>query len=65
MIARSRMLMCPEAPYETNGFAPNVVFPCGAIPEPDGSVKVYYGASDNFECLAETTVQELLDSCKY
>ena len=63
LVARSRMLMCPEMPYETNGFAPNVVFPCGAVPEPDGSLKLYYGAADNFECLAETTVQALLDEC--
>ena len=63
LVARSRMLMCPEMPYETNGFAPNVVFPCGAVPEPDGSLKLYYGAADNFECLAEATVQALLDEC--
>lgn len=64
LIARSRMLMCPDMPYETNGFAPNVVFPCGAVPEPDGSLKLYYGAADNFECLAETTIQALLDECR-
>ena len=62
VIGRSKMLMCPEAPYETSGFVPNVVFPCGAVPEDDGRIRIYYGAADNFECLAETTLGEVLDS---
>ena len=60
VLGRSNILLCPEAPYETNGFVPNVVFPCGAVPEEDGRIRLYYGAADNFECLAETTLEEVL-----
>ena len=60
VLGRSNSLLCPEAPYETNGFVPNVVFPCGAVPEEDGRIRLYYGAADNFECLAETTLEEVL-----
>ncbi len=56
-------LIAPEAVYEVEGFRTNVIFPGGMIAEPDGSVKIYYGASDTVECLAETTVQELLALC--
>ncbi|MBS3770939.1 MAG: hypothetical protein KGY70_17325 [Bacteroidales bacterium] len=31
----------PEEIYETTGYVPNVVFTCGALPEPDGSIKIY------------------------
>ena len=62
LLGRSKILMCPEAPYETNGFVPNVIFPCGAVPEEDGRIRLYYGAADNFECLAETTLAEVLAS---
>jgi predicted GH43/DUF377 family glycosyl hydrolase len=57
------MLLAPEELYETNGFVPNVVFPTGAILEPDGMLKIYYGASDNFECLAEAKLDELVEAC--
>ena len=56
-------LIAPEDVYEVEGFRTNVIFPGGMIAEPDGSVKIYYGASDTVECLAETTVQELLALC--
>ncbi len=54
-------LMVPQAKYEQSGFVPNVIFPCGAIPEPDGTLKIYYGAADNYECLVETDLEQLLD----
>lgn len=54
-------LMVPETPYETeNGFRNDVIFPGGMIAEPDGSVKIYYGAADTVECLAIATVDGLL-----
>jgi predicted GH43/DUF377 family glycosyl hydrolase len=58
-------IMRPEADYEERGFVPNVLFPCGAIPEKDGSLKIFYGASDNYECLVETRMEHILDALKY
>ena len=54
-------LIAAEYPYETDeGFRTNVIFPGGMIAEEDGTVKIYYGASDTVECLAETTIRDLL-----
>ena len=41
----------------------NVVFACGAIVEPDGEVKVYYGAADTSICVATGTLNQLILSC--
>jgi predicted GH43/DUF377 family glycosyl hydrolase len=61
IIARSRSpLMSPEADYEMRGFYGHVVFTCGCVPEPDGTVRIYYGAADTVTCLAETTVDEII-----
>ncbi len=54
----------PEESYERTGDVPNVVFPCGAIAEPDGTLKMYYGAADTYIALAEAKIQELVDACK-
>ncbi len=56
-------LMTPETPYETEGFRGNVLFPGGMILEPDGEVKIYYGAADTVECLATAHVDDLLALC--
>lgn len=57
-------LIAPEMAYETDmGFRTNVIFPGGLIAE-DGRVKIYYGASDTVECLAESSVDELIALCK-
>ena len=58
-------LIAPEADYEVcEGFRQNVIFPGGIIAEPDGQVKIYYGAADTVECLAESTIDELIGLCK-
>jgi predicted GH43/DUF377 family glycosyl hydrolase len=57
-------VMRPEAEYEQTGFVPNVIFPTGAILEDDGILKIYYGAADNYECLAETRLEDLLATIK-
>lgn len=58
-------LIAPETDYEVSqGFRQNVIFPGGMILEPDGEVKIYYGASDTVECLATAHVEELLSLCK-
>jgi beta-1,4-mannooligosaccharide/beta-1,4-mannosyl-N-acetylglucosamine phosphorylase len=57
-------LISPEEEYETNGFRNNVIFPGGMILEPNGEVKIYYGAADTVECLATADVNALLALCE-
>ena len=57
-------LMQPEADYEVKGFYGNVVFACGAITAPDGTVTIYYGASDESTAAARTTVAKILSTMK-
>ena len=57
-------LIVPDMPYEADyGFRQNVIFPGGLIVEDDGSVKIYYGAADSVECVAFSTVEELVALC--
>ena len=57
-------LIVPDMPYESDyGFRQNVIFPGGMIVEDDGSVKIYYGAADSVECIAFSTVEELVALC--
>jgi predicted GH43/DUF377 family glycosyl hydrolase len=53
-------IMTPELPFENYGHAPNVLFASSHVVEPDGSVKIYYGASDRYQCVADSSVEELL-----
>ncbi|MCK5172278.1 MAG: glycoside hydrolase family 130 protein [Planctomycetes bacterium] len=63
VIARSkRPLMSPEAEYEVKGFYGNVVFACGAITRDDGTVTIYYGASDEFTAAANTTIDKIIST---
>ncbi len=56
-------VLVPEAGYETReGFRTNVVFPGAAILEPDGMIKLYYGAADTVICLAEAKLEDVLAS---
>lgn len=58
-------LIAPETDYETSeGYRQHVIFPGGMILEPNGEVKIYYGASDTVECLATADVDELTALCK-
>lgn len=54
-------ILSPEAPYEVDGFKPNVVFTCGAIAKGD-DLTIYYGAADESMCAASFSVKEILDS---
>jgi beta-1,4-mannooligosaccharide/beta-1,4-mannosyl-N-acetylglucosamine phosphorylase len=56
-------IITPREPYERAGDVPNCIFSNGAVVEPDGEVKVYYGACDTTICLATTTVADLLAAC--
>lgn len=60
ILRRTRQpIMMPEAPFEREGFVPNVVFPAGAVERGD-SLLVYYGAADAFVGLVEWNLGELL-----
>ena len=59
----SHFIFGPETPYERTGDVPNVVFPCGAIVEDDGTMKMYYGAADTCIALAEANVEEIVKLC--
>lgn len=59
-------LIAPELSHETDhGYRTNVIFPGGMILEPDGEVKIYYGASDTVECLATANVNDLIALCDF
>ncbi len=60
---------CPDAIlyvkelYEMVGQVPNVVFPGAVVPEPDGTVKLYYGAADYVQCVATANLSDLINAC--
>ena len=57
-------LLAPDMPYETDeGFRQNTIFPGGMILEDDGEVKIYYGASDAYECMCTAHVDDLIKLC--
>ncbi|RLD62821.1 MAG: glycosidase, partial [Bacteroidetes bacterium] len=37
----------------------------GHVVMPDGTIKIYYGSSDENICMAETTIEQLLQSLNY
>lgn len=57
-------VLVPETEYELDGFRGSVLFPGGMLLEPDGDVKIYYGAADTVECLATAHVDNLLAMIK-
>jgi beta-1,4-mannooligosaccharide/beta-1,4-mannosyl-N-acetylglucosamine phosphorylase len=55
----------PEAPYETTGFVPNVVFPCSVLRCPaTDRLAIYYGAADTHIALAFAYLDELIEIAK-
>lgn len=56
-------ILQPEAPYEITGYVHNVVFTCGAVPEDDGTLKLYWGAADTVMCVGTANIAELVDLC--
>lgn len=56
-------ILQPEDPWEITGYVPNVVFTCGAVPEQDGSVKIYWGGADSVMCVGSANIDELVDLC--
>ncbi|MCF6242239.1 MAG: glycoside hydrolase family 130 protein [Bacteroidales bacterium] len=53
--------MFPETKYEKEGFFGNVVFTNGHVVLPDGTINIYYGTSDEYTCMAQTSINELLN----
>jgi beta-1,4-mannooligosaccharide/beta-1,4-mannosyl-N-acetylglucosamine phosphorylase len=65
VVAKSeRAILIPQRDYELTGQTPSVVFSNAAIAEPDGTVRIYYGATDSVQCVAFSTIQELLAACR-
>lgn len=61
--APAQFILASEKDYECVGQVPNVVFTCGAVETDDGQLNIYYGAADTRMCVAQTTIQELLQIC--
>ena len=56
-------ILQPEDPWEVTGYVHNVVFTCGAVPEDDGTVKIYWGGADTVMCAGTGIIDELVDLC--
>jgi len=56
-------ILQPEAPWEVSGYVPNVVFTCGAVPEDDGTVKIYWGGADTVMCAGTAVIDDLIQLC--
>ena len=58
-----RWILQPEDPWERVGYVHNVVFTCGAVPEGDGTLKLYWGSADTVMCAGTAVTDELVDLC--
>jgi len=58
-----RWILQPEHETELVGYVHNVVFTCGAIPEADGTVKIYWGGADKVMHVGTAQIEELVDLC--
>lgn len=58
-----RWILQPEEVYEITGYVHNVVFCCAAVPEQDGSVKIYWGGADKVMCAGTAQLEDLVDHC--
>ena len=58
-----RWILQPEDPWEITGYVHNVVFTCGAVPEEDGTVKIYWGAADKVMCVGTALIDDLVELC--
>ena len=56
-------ILQPEDPWEVTGYVPNVVFTCGAVPEDDGTVKIYWGGADTVMCAGIAVIDEVVNLC--
>jgi len=56
-------ILQPEDPWEITGYVPNVVFTCGAVPEDDGTLKIYWGGADSVMCAGTASMEALVQMC--
>ena len=57
-------LIVPDDEFEkTKGYRSNALFPCGALLEDNGIVRIYYGACDCCIRVAEAKVDDLIALC--
>ncbi len=56
-------ILQPEEIYEVTGYVHNVVFSCGAVPEEDGSIKIYWGGADKVMCAGTANIEDIVDHC--
>ncbi|MFC1517439.1 glycoside hydrolase family 130 protein [Candidatus Margulisiibacteriota bacterium] len=56
-------ILAPREYYERVGDVNNVVFSCGAIVEPNGELKLYYGAADTSICVGTVHIDEIISRC--
>ncbi|MFQ6608105.1 MAG: glycoside hydrolase family 130 protein [Fidelibacterota bacterium] len=56
-------ILQPEDPWEVTGYVDNVVFSCGAVPENDGSVRIYWGGADTVMCVGTAKIKDLVEMC--
>ncbi|MDD5067454.1 MAG: glycoside hydrolase family 130 protein [bacterium] len=59
----SQFILSPDQIHEVTGYVHNVVFTCGAVPEPDGTVKIYYGGADTCMNVATARIDDLVELC--
>jgi predicted GH43/DUF377 family glycosyl hydrolase len=58
-----RWILTPEDDWELTGYVHNVVFTCAAVPEEDGTLKLYWGGADKVMCAGTANIEELVDFC--
>lgn len=58
-----RWILQPEDPWEITGYVHNVVFTCAAVPEEDGTIKLYWGGADTVMCTGVAVTEDLIELC--
>lgn len=56
-------ILQPEMEYEITGYVHNVVFTCAAVPEDDGTIKIYWGGADKVMCVGTARIDDLVHHC--
>ncbi len=56
-------ILQPEEEYEITGYVHNVVFSCAAVPEDDGTIKIYWGGADKVMCMGTAKTEDLVNLC--
>ncbi len=56
-------ILQPEDPWEITGYVHNVVFSCAAVPEEDGTVRIYWGGADTVMCTGTAKLDDLVALC--